>query len=94
MTVDLSSRAGSRGRRDGREKTDGRTRRVGVRAQAYIHAKHMYDVGATKNRKLVFGLATFSVVFLGTAIPIYAINVREATRPRTSESETRARTRD
>ena len=54
----------------------------------------MYDVGATKNRKLVFGLATFSVVFLGTAIPIYAINVREATRPRTSESETRARTRD
>ncbi|CEF96550.1 unnamed product [Ostreococcus tauri] len=58
--------------------TTSRTALGGADEPAYIHAKHMYDVGATKNRKLVFGLATFSVVFLGTAIPIYAINFQQS----------------
>ena len=37
----------------------------------------MYDVGATKNRKLVFGVATTAVVLIGGYIPIYAIQFQQ-----------------
>ena len=32
----------------------------------------MYDVGATKARPLVFGVATAAVVLIGGYIPVYA----------------------
>ena len=38
-----------------------------LRPQAYLHAAEMYDVGATKHRTLVFGLATVALVGLGGA---------------------------
>jgi len=48
----------------------------------------MYDVGATKNRKLVFGVATAAIVLIGGYIPVFAIQfqvraeARRATRGR------------
>jgi len=49
----------------------------GADEPAYIHAKHMYDVGATKNRKLVFGVATAAIVLIGGYIPVFAIQFQQ-----------------
>ena len=70
---------------------DGGARDARGRAQAYIHAKHMYDVGATKNRKLVFGVATAAIVLIGGYIPVFAIQFQVRARARRA---TRARGRD
>ena len=44
----------------------------GADEPASIHAEKMYDVGATKARPLVFGVATAAVVLIGGYIPVYA----------------------
>ena len=44
----------------------------GADEPAYIHAEKMYDVGATKARPLVFGVATAAVVLIGGYLPVYA----------------------
>lgn len=49
----------------------------GADEPAYIHAKRMYDVGATKNRKLVFGVATAAIVLIGGYIPVFAIQFQQ-----------------
>jgi hypothetical protein len=51
---------------------------VGLRAQAYIHAKHMYDVGGLKNRKLIFGVATTAIVLIGGYIPVFAVQFQQS----------------
>ena len=48
----------------------------------------MYDVGATKNRKLVFGVATAAIVLIGGYIPVFAIQFQVRARA------TRGRGRD
>jgi hypothetical protein len=42
----------------------------------------MYDVGATKNRKLVFGVATAAIVLIGGYIPVFAIQFQVRARAR------------
>ena len=39
----------------------------------YLHAEHMYNLPAMKNRTLKMGLAVFAVVGIGTAVPIVAV---------------------
>ena len=39
----------------------------------YIHAEHMYNLPAMKNRTLKMGLAVSAVVGIGTAVPIIAV---------------------
>ena len=51
----------------------------------------MYDVGATKNRKLVFGVATAAIVLIGGYIPVFAIQFQVRARARRA---TRGRGRD
>ena len=62
-----------------------------VAPTSYIHAKRMYDVGATKNRKLVFGVATAAIVLIGGYIPVFAIQFQVRARARRA---TRGRGRD
>ena len=91
---DARERADARDRGDASSATtdeDGGARDARGRAQAYIHAKHMYDVGATKNRKLVFGVATAAIVLIGGYIPVFAIQFQVRARARRA---TRARGRD
>ncbi|KAH7434862.1 hypothetical protein KP509_06G038400 [Ceratopteris richardii] len=40
---------------------------------AYVHAKRMYDLPNMKHRTLKMGLGVFGVVFIGTAVPIFAV---------------------
>jgi hypothetical protein len=39
----------------------------------YIHAEHMYNLPAMKNRTLKMALAVSAVVGIGTAVPIVAV---------------------
>jgi len=78
-------------RRRGMTDEDDDARGRGDANQAYIHAKHMYDVGATKNRKLVFGVATAAIVLIGGYIPVFAIQFQVRARARRA---TRGRGRD
>lgn len=36
----------------------------------YLHAKHMYNLGQIKNRKMKFGMGVISLVGLGASIPL------------------------
>ncbi|KAK3235402.1 hypothetical protein CYMTET_54396 [Cymbomonas tetramitiformis] len=40
----------------------------------YVHAKHMYDVASTPNRKLVFGSACIGALAFGFGVPVFAVN--------------------
>ena len=50
----------------------------------------MYDVGATKHRKLVFGVATAAIVLIGGYIPVFAIQF-QVRAPRTTRATRAAR---
>ena len=40
----------------------------------YVHAKHMYNIQGTTNRKLKFGLGTIAVAGGGAAVTAIAVN--------------------
>jgi len=40
----------------------------------YIHAEHMYDITAMKNRKVKMALGVFGSLALGTFVPIWAVH--------------------
>ncbi|XP_024356743.1 uncharacterized protein [Physcomitrium patens] len=39
----------------------------------YIHADHMYDITAMKNRKLKMAVGTFGALAIGIVVPIWAV---------------------
>lgn len=46
----------------------------------YIHAEHMYNITAMKNRKIKFALGTITLVGLGVGIPALAVHWTQAKR--------------
>jgi len=40
----------------------------------YIHAEHMYDITAMKNRKVKMALGVFGALAFGTVVPIFAVH--------------------
>ncbi len=51
------------------DQTDNFTKLFCCLQEDYLHAEHMYNIPAMKNRKLKFGSAIVAVVGLGSAIP-------------------------
>ncbi|KAJ4851018.1 hypothetical protein Tsubulata_024162 [Turnera subulata] len=43
----------------------------------YLHAKHMYNLDRMKGQKIKMPLAVFSAVFIGTAVPIWAVHFQQ-----------------
>eukprot|EP00238_Polyblepharides_amylifera_P005295 CAMPEP_0196574736 /NCGR_PEP_ID=MMETSP1081-20130531/4386_1 /TAXON_ID=36882 /ORGANISM="Pyramimonas amylifera, Strain CCMP720" /LENGTH=63 /DNA_ID=CAMNT_0041892845 /DNA_START=172 /DNA_END=363 /DNA_ORIENTATION=+ len=45
----------------------------GAHEPAYVHAKHMYNLGEMTNRKLKFGVAVSGALVTGLGIPVFAV---------------------
>jgi len=42
--------------------------------EAYVHAKHMYNIQAIPGRGIKFGIATLAILAGGFGIPVFAVH--------------------